>query len=50
MLRRILVIALVTLSIITVAGLIDSDIEPAGSYVSLSTALDAAGMKVEEQV
>ena len=50
MLRRFLVIALVAFSIIAVACSSVSDIEPADSYVSLSAALDAAGMKVEEQV
>ena len=50
MLRRLLVIALVTFSIIAVASSICRDIELADSYVSLSAALDAAGMKVEDQV
>ena len=50
MLRRLLVIALVTFSIIAVASSIDRDIDLADSYVSLSAALDAAGMKVEDQV
>jgi hypothetical protein len=50
MLRRLLVIALVAFSTIAVACSIGSDIEPADSYASLSAALDAAGMKVEEQV
>jgi hypothetical protein len=50
MLRRFLVIALVAFSIIAVACSSVSDIEPADSYVSLSAALDAAGMKVEDQV
>ena len=50
MLRRLLVIALVAFSTIAVACSIGSDIEPADSYASLSATLDAAGMKVEEQV
>ena len=50
MLRRFLVIALVAFSIIAVACSSVRYIEPADSYVSLSAALDAAGMKVEEQV
>ena len=50
MLRRLLVIALVAFSTIAVACSIGSDIEPGDSYASLSAALDAAGMKVEEQV
>ena len=50
MLRRFLVIALVAFSIIAVACSSGGDIEPADSYVSLSAALDAAGMKVGEQV
>ena len=50
MLRRFLVIAFVAFSIITVACSSGSDIEPADSYVSLSAALDAAGMKVGEQI
>lgn len=52
MLRRffIAVIALTAFSIMSVACSSSADIEPADSYDSLSAALEAAGMKVGEQV
>jgi hypothetical protein len=49
-LRRFLIIAVAAFSIIAVACSGNADIEPADSYVSLSSALESAGMKVGEQV
>lgn len=49
--RRFLVVALATFSIIAVAcSSSGGEVEPADSYDSLSAALNAAGMKVGEQV
>ncbi|NQW20883.1 MAG: hypothetical protein HQ477_09245 [Chloroflexi bacterium] len=51
MLRRFLLIAVASFSIIAVACSVGGgEIKPADSYVSLSAALESAGMKVGEQV
>ena len=50
MLRRFLITAIAALSIIAVACSGQADIEPADSYDSLTAALEAGGMKIEDQV
>ena len=48
MLRRLILIALVAITIFTVACSGEANIEPADSYRSLATALESAGMEVED--
>ncbi len=49
MLRRFLLVAVAAFSIIAIACSGGGEIEPADSYVSLSVALESAGMKVGDQ-
>lgn len=49
MLRRILLVAIAVISTLAVACAGGGEIEPADSYVSLSAALESAGMSVGDQ-
>jgi hypothetical protein len=49
MLRRILLVVIAAITILAIACSGGGDIEPADSYVSLSAALESAGMNVGDQ-